>query len=322
MRYDRIESLGVEREALKEASVTVVGAGATGSRMLEQLARAGAELRVIDRDFLEEENLATSGLYTEDQVGRKLPKAVAAEERLEEINSGTGIKSKVADLNSETADSLLNSSDLVLDGTDNMETRFLINEWCVKKEVPWVHVSAIRSSGEVLPVMPGQTSCFNCLFQDVDGAGLETCETAGISPSAASVAASLGVRKAVEVLEGSIDGKLTRFDLERGGFRDLEPGRDSCEVCRKEQFPYLDGEKGVTAMAVCGEDKYQVNPGNEADLKEVAEHLEDRGAVTLNSYLLKFEGDEQFTLFQDGRMIVEAESRKEARSVYSQFVGN
>ncbi|MCJ7479296.1 MAG: ThiF family adenylyltransferase [Candidatus Nanohaloarchaeota archaeon QJJ-7] len=322
MRYDRLEPLELSTKEIKNSTVTVVGAGATGSRMLEQLVRIGADIRIIDRDLLEEENLATSALYTEEQVKERLPKAVAAKERLEDINSDTKIKSKVADLNSQTVDSLLSLSDIILDGTDNMETRFLVNEWCVKNSVPWVHVSAIRSSGEVMPIVPDRTSCFNCVFEGVKGSSLETCETAGISPAAASVAASVGVRKALEVLEGSVEGKLTRFDLEKGDFQELVTGRESCNVCKGEEFPYLEGDEGTTAIAVCGEDKYQVNPGSEIDLEGTADKLEESGTVTLNSYLLRFDGDEKFTLFQDGRMIVEAESREGARSVYSRFIGN
>lgn len=324
MRYARLDALDRGLEALRENEIVVVGGGATGSRMLEQLARMGADLKIVDRDFLEESNLATSALYTEEQVEDGLPKAVAAAERLERINTEIRIDADVADLNRGTADDLLGSADLVLDGTDNMETRFLLNEYCVKNRAPWVHVSALGTSGEAMPIVPRQIACFNCVFAGVDGSSLATCETAGILPAAASTAASLGVEAAVGILQGEPGEGLARFDLSTGDFSRLAAERrDDCGTCSRKEFPYLDGDQGSATTAVCGEDTYQVNPSDgNVDLAALAEELGGAGAVAWNEHLLRFNGEEEFTVFRDGRMIVEAEGPERARSIYSRFVGN
>lgn len=325
MRYDRLEPLDVDVERLQQKTVAVVGLGATGSRIAAMLARVGVDLTVIDRDFLEEPNLATSTLYTEAMVEERLPKAVAAAKALRTSNSDIAIEAKVADLNSRNASALLDQADLVMDGTDSMETRHLLNEYCVREEVPWVHVSALESSGEVLPVVPGKTACFDCVFHDVDPSSLATCETAGISPAAASTAASIAVETAFRLLDGDVDTGLTRFDLAAGGFRVLDVARrDGCRTCEEEDFSLLEGDTKTLATAVCGEDTYQVNPRDSVmrNLDDIAAGLREKGVVEENGYLLRFEGEETFTLFQDGRMIVQADSVRRAKSLYSRYVGN
>ncbi len=342
MRYTRLAPLDVDAAAVRDAAVTVVGAGATGSRMLEQLARHGADIHVIDRDYLEEQNLATSALYTAADVDDALPKAVAAGQHLQAINDDLAVETSVADLDHRTADRLLGTADLVLDGTDNMATRHLINEWCVKNGIPWVHVAALGSAGTAMPVVPADPAdagdrrsrsdlppgspgaCFNCVFGHVDGSRLATCETAGISPAAAAVAAGLGVTAALELLAGEHDDGLRRFDLAADRFERLDAARrEDCPVCGQEEFPHLAGEAGATATRVCGADTYQVNPGTAVDLTAVAEKLGGMGTVEQNQHLLRFENeDAEFTLFGDGRMIADAESAGEARSVYARYVGD
>ncbi|MDY6766533.1 MAG: ThiF family adenylyltransferase [Candidatus Nanohaloarchaea archaeon] len=322
MRYARLDPLDLDTAPLRESTVVVVGAGATGSRMLEQLARTGADLRIVDRDVLETANLATSALYTEEQVEERLPKAVAAERRLEAVNGKIRIEADVADLTHRNADTLLSPADIVLDGTDNVETRYLINEYCVTHEVPWVHVAALGERGAVMPVRPGETACFNCVFGDVDSAALATCETGGIDPAAASTAAALGVRTAAALRDGEPVQGLTRFDLGRGTFHDLSVAREACRVCRGEASPYLDGEKGSSTARVCGEDQYQVRGAGDVDLERLADELAEQGTVQRNDHLLRFhDGDTRFTVFRGGRMLVEAESPEEARSIYARYVG-
>lgn len=340
MRYARLRPLDRDTAPVQAATVAVVGAGATGSRMLEQLARLGADIRVVDRDYLEESNLATSALYTEEQVAERLPKAVAAQERLRAINSGIAVEAAVDDVNHRTVHGLLDGADLVMDGTDNITTRHLLNEYCLDHGVPWVHVSALGERGEAMPVVPGAPAdagdrrsrsdlppgspgvCFNCVFGEVDGALLETCETAGISPAAAATAASLGVTTAVGILAGEYDPGLTRFDLGTGRFQHLGIERSGCSVCNEGERPYLDGENGAQATTVCGEHQYQVQPSTGGvDLDALENQLQELGSVTRNRHLLRFTGNEQFTVFRDGRMIVDAESREDAKSIYSRFVG-
>ncbi|MDY6768489.1 MAG: ThiF family adenylyltransferase [Candidatus Nanohaloarchaea archaeon] len=322
MRYARLAPLDLEQDAVRDATVAVVGAGATGSRMLAQLARLGADIRIVDRDVLEEPNLATSALYTERQVEERLPKAVAARERLEAVTPDTTIDPIVEDLTHRNADSLLDGADIILDGTDNFETRHLINEWCVENDVAWVHVSALGVTGEVMPVVPGETACFNCVFGEVDGAALATCETAGIAPAAAATAASLGVHAATELLQGGQPSGLQRFDLDSGVETLAVERRESCTACAEHAFPYLDGEKGAAATRVCGEDAYQVTGDAEPDLEQLENRLDGSGDVVRNPYLLRFDGRETFTVFCDGRMLVEAASPEEARSIYARFVGS
>lgn len=324
MRYDRLDPLELDAEQLRASTVAVVGAGATGSRMLAQLARLGADLHIVDRDYLEESNLATSALYTAAQVAERLPKAVAAEQRLQAINADIDTAATVADLDHRTVDDLLAPADLVLDGTDNMETRFLIDEYCLNTDTPWVHVAALRQTGTVMPVIPGETACFRCVFGDVDGTGLATCETAGIAPAAAATAASLGVTAAARLLAGVSDPGLRRFDLAADRFERLEVvRREDCPVCQEGRSPHLDGVTGAAATRLCGEDMYQVHLQRDVDLAEQAAALRAAGSVERNDYLLRFENDDvAFTLFRDGRMIVDAASPAEARSVYARFVGN
>ncbi|MDY6776971.1 MAG: ThiF family adenylyltransferase [Candidatus Nanohaloarchaea archaeon] len=295
----------------------VVGAGATGSRILQRLAGDDFDIRVVDRDRLEERNLRTAEIYDERMVEKDLPKAVAAARALEHGR----MEAEVADLNPGNAERLLGDADVVLDGTDNMETRFLVDDFCVKQGIPWVHAAALGTAGQVMPVVPGSTARFRCVFGGVEPQSLGTCDSEGIEPEAADRAAELAVGEARKILEGEVEPGLVRFDVSRGERR-LEVPREGCD--RGGDFPHLSGEEGSRAVSVCGENEYTVNPNPEEplELPEIAEKLEKSGKVSLNEHLLRFDsGEASFTLFPGGRAIVEAESRERARSVYSRYVG-
>ncbi len=346
MRYQRLEPLDVDHECIQDSTVAVVGLGATGSHMAANLARLGTDLILIDRDYLEPSNLSTSALYTEDHVEEQLPKAVAAEQVLEAINSDIQINAHTTDVNRYTVDTLLDAADIVLDGTDNMETRYLLNEYSIKTRTPWIHLSALGHTGEIMPVIPKKQvqaqagsqqsqsnppprspgACFNCLFNEVDASRLDTCETAGILKETAATAANIATRTAIDVLAGQNAGGLTRFDLQRHEMRTLTTERrEDCTVCQHRQFPFLSGEDGSTTTALCGENKYQVRPGTDTtvELAETATALKRHGTVEQNEHLLRFENtDAAFTLFQDGRAIIAAESPERAKSIYSRFVGD
>ncbi|MDY6770278.1 MAG: ThiF family adenylyltransferase [Candidatus Nanohaloarchaea archaeon] len=323
MYYDRVDRLDTDTGAVRDATIAVVGAGATGSRMLEQLAGLGCDLHIVDRDYLERPNLATSALYTAEDVEEGLPKAVAAAQRLAATTPEIEVDAAVADVNHRTVDEHLAGADLVLDGTDNITTRQLINEWSCAQDVPWVHVAALGRRGTAMPVVPGETACFRCAVGDVDGAALPTCETAGISPAAAGAAASLGVAAAIDILAGDVDGGMARVDLAADRSRTLDVARrPDCPVCGEGERPHLSGAAGTGTTQVCGEDQYQVRPESGAvDLDALAAELEGLGAVTQNEHLLRFDGGEQFTVFRDGRMLVEADSPEQAKQVYARFVG-
>lgn len=326
MRYERLQPLNIDPDMLQERTVAVVGLGATGSHMAETLARIGVNLVLVDRDFLEPSNLSTSTLYTEDQVEQRLPKAIAAEEQTSRITTDIEVAAHIRDVNHRTVETLMTDVDLILDGTDNMETRFLLNEYSLKTETPWVHVSALGYTGEVMPIVPGKTACFRCIFADVDPAGLETCETAGILKETAATAANHATMTAARILTGDTAQGLTRFNLDRGKMRTLTvEQRKDCSVCMEQQYPYLEGNLGSTTVALCGQDKYQIRPPHPADieLKTVDEALQEKGTVVRNNYLLRMESDDvMFTLFQDGRAIIKAASAEEAKTIYSRFVGN
>jgi adenylyltransferase/sulfurtransferase len=324
-RYSRLQPLDIDQTAVKDATIAVVGLGATGSHMAAQLARLGADLILVDRDYLAEANLATSTLYTMDHVEQQLPKATAAASAIREITGDSTVDAQVADVNAATITDLLTDADLIMDGTDNMETRFLLNEYSIRHEIPWIHVAALGRRGAVFPVLPGETACFNCVFADADGAALETCETAGVLNAAAATVANIAVSTAIDILSGETPDGLQRYDLGAGRSRTLAVvRRDDCTVCQGHNSLYLDGEQGSTTTAVCGENKYQINPQRDTgiDLQERADQLASRGTVTVNDHLLRYESaDTAFTLFRDGRAIIAADSMADARSVYSRLIG-
>lgn len=313
MRQDRIAATGAGFP--EGAEVAVVGAGATGSHMIALLARHGVDLRVVDRDVLEPENLATSALYTPEMVEERLPKAVAADRAV-----AAEMEAHVAHLDAKNV-AVLDGADLVLDGTDNMEARRLLNEYALARGVPFVHAAALGARGQVLPV--DGPPCMDCVLGHVDGAMLGTCETEGILPEAAATAAAVAVRAAARLLQGGETGGLHRFDLERGEMRELDVAeRGDCPACAGER-PHLEGAAGTRAAVLCGREKVHVDPDleNRVKLSKVAEKLEELGKVDVNDHLLRFEGGERFTLFRDGRAIVDAGREAEALRIYDRFVG-
>lgn len=323
MRYARLEPLDLDLDAVQDATAAVVGCGATGSHLAAQLARLGTDLVLIDRDAINPENLASSTLYTQQDVDAGRAKAAAAADHLRRINPDIRVETQVTELHGGTT-TLLDGADIVVDGTDNIEARHVINEYCHREGVPWVHVAAVGSRGASMPVVPGETACFHCLCGGVDGTRLATCASAGITQQAAATAASAGVTEAISVLQGCRTGGLTRFDLDAGR-RDTfaVARRDNCPVCINGEYPHMDDGAGTTVTALC-DDTYHVNPHLESciEMDKIAEKLEEHGRVNLSDDLIRFEGGGvAFTLFRDGRANVDATSADEARTVYDRFVG-
>lgn len=303
-----MENYGKEElEQIQDSRVAVVGLGATGSAIAENLARHGAELVLVDRDYLEMNDCYSSSLYTPEDCEKALPKAEAAGEKLSKF---TEVETHTESLKPENT-GILDNADIVMDGTDNMETRFLINEYCRKEEKPWIYTAALGEKGYS---MMFNKKCFNCLFDDITPGELETCETAGIMRDVAAGTASISSLKAVRFLAGKqVEEKLDTF---RGESLEVEGG--SCEVCGEESFPRMESRTGT--VSVCGENKYQL----EKEVGEKAfEKLRERsGEFTENDYLLRADIDgRSFTLFRSGRAIVEARDSGHAETLFAEIIG-
>lgn len=307
-RFKALENFTEEdQEELKESKVAVVGLGATGSVIAEHLARHGVDLLLIDRDYLEPNDVYSSNLYTPGQCEEALPKAVAAERELEAF---TEVESKVESLNPGNI-GVLEEVDLVMDGTDNLETRFLLSEYSEREGVPWIYTAAIGEEGYS---MLFNRKCFSCVFEDVGAGSLETCETAGILREASTIAASISARKAVRYLAGKDVNE--RLDTVSGESFDVET--EGCEVCQNGSYPHLESERET--VAVCGENKYQLQ--KELD-EQGFERLKEMGEVIAdNSYLLRVSvEDREVTAFESGRIILEARDRGHAEAFVSEILG-
>ncbi|MFB6147968.1 MAG: ThiF family adenylyltransferase, partial [Candidatus Nanohaloarchaea archaeon] len=293
-RFTALEGYGEkEKEKLDSSTAAIVGLGATGSVMAEHLARHGVDLVLIDRDYLEENDLYSSNLYTREQVGKGVPKAEAAKERLQEL---TGIEAHVESLSGRNVD-LLEDADIVLDGTDNLETRFLLDEYSARTGTPWMYTAAIAEKGYS---MLFKEKCFSCVFEEVRAGSLGTCETEGIMREVSTLAATRSALKAVQHLSGKEVEEVLET-VPPGEKLEVEcPG---CEVCEKGNYPHLEGEGKMEA--VCGENKFQLE--REVD-EDTFERLRRAGEVVAdNKYLtrVKVKGN-SFALFRSGRAIIEA----------------
>lgn len=334
-RYSRqalFEGIGeAGQRRLLAARVAVVGCGATGSVMAELLARAGIGwLRLVDRDFVEWSNLQRQALYDEEDAREALPKAVAAERRLRRINSEIALEGVVADLNPASAEALLGGVELVLDGTDNLETRYLINDACVRDGRAWIYTGAVAGYGIVMPIRPPTTACLRCLIPHPPAPGTQaTCDTAGVLGPAVAAVGALAVTETIQLLLESPEsaaGSAIHVDVWHAGLETTPVlRRTDCPCCVGRQFPFLRGQGGSRAAQLCGRNAVQILPGREEapDLAAVAERLSPLGDVRLTPHLLKarVEGYE-ITLFPDGRAIVGGtEDEGTARSVYARYVG-
>lgn len=318
------------QERLKAARVAVVGCGATGSSLAQLLARAGVgTLRIIDRDYVEPSNLQRQALFDENDAAESLPKAIAAAKKIASFNSEIVVEPHVADLTPGNVDPLLGGAQLILDGTDNFETRYLINDFAVKNSLPWIYAAAVGSYGVTLNVVPGETSCLACLFPDSPRGTFETCETAGILNSAATLVASIEAAEALKFLVGATD-KLRRtllaFDLWSNEHSEISAARPrpDCRACGERDFIHLAGE-GRPHITLCGRNSVQIHERHRpVDFAEITERLRAHGTVRHNDFVLKFLRDPyELTLFPDGRAIIKGTTDTAvARSLYARFVGS
>jgi adenylyltransferase/sulfurtransferase len=319
---------------LRAARILLVGCGALGSVLAEQLVRAGVGfLRVVDRDVVEWTNLQRQVLFDEADAREGLPKAVAAGRRLGRINSEVMVDPIVADVHSANIEGFAADVGLILDGTDNVETRYLINDVSVKHAVPWVYGACVGTEGRVMPVLPGRSACLRCVFPEPPtGAELPTCDTAGVLGPVAAVVASIQAVAALKLLSGNeqdVTPQLWSADLWSGRIRTTVVERDpDCPACARHQFPFLNRPPSLSTT-LCGRRSVQVNPARNdvrLDLNAAAQKLSGVGDVEQTPYLIRCRprGGEaiQLTLFADGRMIVSGTTdRDSARSLYARYVG-
>ena len=317
------------QERLLEAHAVIVGCGALGSFHAAALARAGVgRLTLIDRDFVEESNLQRQWLYDESDAAAALPKAVAAAKRLGRINSRVRVEPKPVDLHPDNIAELLGGADVILDGTDNFETRFLINEYAVREGVPWIYGAAVAAGGTVLPVLPGRTACLACMVDPALNDAGPTCETAGILNVASAAVAAFQAAEALKILSGRLDAVASRaitLDLWGGRPRAVDVERDpNCPVCAERRFPRLDAAGERRPAVLCGRNAVQVHERvREIDLDRLRSTLEPLGEVRANEYAVRFlTPPYALTIFRDGRAIVQGVSDiAQARSLYARYVG-
>ncbi len=327
-RQERFAPIGVEgQRRLRAARVLVVGCGALGSALAETMTRAGVgSLTVVDRDCVEASNLQRQSLFDEDDAAQARAKAAAAEVRLRRLNADVAVRGLVADLDAALAARLVAEADLVLDGTDNFETRYVLNDVCLRAGVPWVYGACVAAHGVVLAVRPGRTPCLRCVLGERPQPG-ETCDTSGVIAPIVQIVAGLQAAEALKLLAGReealVDGLLTvdvwsgRFDVAR--FDGLRP---SCPSCTAGRYDYADGPKPAAAV-LCGRDAVQIRVGDALDLARLAARLRGAGEVVANEHLLRFRADEtELLLFGDGRVLVKGTSDPaRARSLCARFVG-
>lgn len=318
------------QEKLLAARVLVIGCGATGSVIANQLARAGVGwLKIADRDFIELNNLQRQILFDEDDIAAGLPKAVAAARKLSRVNSGIHVEPVVSDVNAENIEELIQNVDLVLDGTDNFETRYLINDACVKHNLPWIYSGAVGSYGSSMTIVPGVTACFRCLYTHAPPPGtLPTCDTAGVIGPIVSAIGSISSAEALKLITGSgiRNEGLIHLDLWENTYDNFHiERRADCPCCVRHEFDYLEQAEGAAAAFLCGRNAVQIRParGQTLDLSQLAGRLAPLGEVAQNEYLVRFApGDYEMTIFPDARAIIKGtEDETVARSLYARYVG-
>jgi len=315
---------------LTEARVAIVGCGATGSSLAAMLARAGVGmLRIVDRDYVEASNLQRQTLFDEIDSAESLPKAIAACRKIAAFNSHVVVEPLVSDLRPENAEDLLGGVHLILDGTDNFETRYLLNDYAVRNSLPWIYTAAVGSYAITMNVIPGETACLSCIFPQSPSGVIETCETAGILNSAVNFAASIAATEAIKLLTGAqnqLRRTLLSYDLwrnERGEVSAATPTPD-CQTCGRREFPHLAGE-GRPHITLCGRNSVQIHEHDRPiDLGEMSERLKLHGKVRHNAFVLKFWKEPlEMTLFPDGRAIIKGTTDTGvARSLYAKYVGS
>lgn len=315
------------QQHLLDARVAVLGCGALGSFQAGALARAGIGfLRIIDRDYVELSNLQRQWLFDQCDAEQGLPKAVAAARKLAAINSDVQTDPVVADVTASNLDDLLEDIDLILDGTDNFETRYLLNDYAVSRGRPWIYGAAVAGYGITMSIVPGQTACLRCVYPDPPSGAQPTCETAGVLGPVTSLIASLQVSEALKLICGAGPSrKITTADVWGCEVRQVaQPGpSEDCPACTRREFPYLTGQRR-SPVSLCGRDAVQIHERTRPiDLRDLAARLAPLGTVRANEFALRFDIPPYLlTIFPDGRAIIKGTTDVGvARSLYARYIG-
>jgi len=318
---------------LLDSRLLIVGCGALGSAQAESLARAGAgKLRIADRDFVEASNLQRQTMFTESDAAEHLPKTIACANHISQINSDIKVEAEIVDVNHSNVERLIEDCDLVLDGTDNFATRYLINDACVKHNINWIYGAAVGSYGVTMTIRPKETPCLRCIFPEAPpAASAPTCDTAGVIMPIVSIVAAVQVSEALKILTGraeSLHNSLIQFDVWRNEWRRISVGErlPDCPTCALRNFETLEADRQESAAVLCGRHAVQVSPSqpSRVDLAALGERLQASGDVKANDYLLRFRaGDYELTVFQDARSIIRGtDDIATARSLYAKYIGN
>jgi adenylyltransferase/sulfurtransferase len=319
---------------LANSKVVVIGCGALGAMQAETLARAGVgNLTLVDRDFVEASNLQRQIMFEEADAREHLPKAVAAARRISRVNSDIRVEAIVADVNFENIEDFIAGADLVMDGTDNFETRYLINDACVKTATPWIYGAAVGSYGLTMTIIPGETPCLRCVLEALPEPGSgPTCDTAGVILPIIAVIASIQCAEAMKLLTDQRDhlhGSLIRIDvwdlqinrLHLSGYGD----RDACPACGKREFGFLKGAGRQVTTTLCGRNAVQIGRSgtSRVDFAQLAERLRPAGDVAYNDFLLRFRVDGyDITVFRDARSIIRGtDDPAIARGLFARYIG-
>ncbi len=332
IRYAPIGQEGQRR--LLASRVFICGCGALGSVLANTLARAGVgHLRIVDRDFLELNNLQRQVLFDEQDVAAGIPKAIAAKKRLEKINSQIEIEAIVADVDNSNIGQLVQDADVILDGTDNFEIRYLLNDAAAYYGKPWVYGGCIGAVGQTMTILPGETPCFCCLHPEPPPPGTtETCDSAGILGPIINVVASIQACEAIKIVTGHrADVNRDLFVMELWDNRMRQINLDAlrqagnCPVCDRKQYQWLSGDRGTHSAVLCGRNAVQLSFPERIELSLAAleEKLRGIGTVSRNAYLLRLKIDPfTITVFPDGRAIVNGtEDIAEAKTLYARYIG-
>ena len=335
-RYSRqilFNGIGEEgQRKLLAARVLIVGCGALGTAHAETLARAGVgHLRIVDRDFIEPSNLQRQTMFTESDAEKRLPKAIAAANHLHEINSEIDVEPHVADVNYSNIEQLIDGCDVVVDGTDNFATRYLINDACVKHNVNWIYGAAVGSYGVTMTIRPHQTACLRCVFEEAPAAAsAPTCDTSGVIMPIINVVSAVQISEVMKLIAVRLDdlhASLMQFDVWRNEWRRINPGapRADCPTCALGEYETL-SQAGDAAAVLCGRDAVQISPSQPTriNFSSLADRLRRAGEVKFNEYLLRFKtGEFELTVFQDARSIIRGTDEIAlARSLYAKYIGN
>ena len=334
-RYSRqtlFAPIGKEgQERLRASSVTIIGCGALGTVLANNLCRAGiGRIVIADRDYVEMNNLQRQVLFDEDDVARHVPKAIAAAEKLRRMNSDTTIEALVEDINADGIESLVQNTDLVLDATDNFETRYLLNDACVKYQRPWIYSGVIASYGVTMNIVPGDTPCLRCIFPDIPLPGTTpTCDTAGVLNGIVGAITGVASTEALKILLKS--DKMSRamfwMDVWENTCDRIEvPRQLDCLTCGQHSYEFLDSLSGASSTSLCGRNAVQVRSGRRditLNFPDLAERLRPVGEVSYNQFLLRFTVDSyELTVFPDARAIIKGtDDEQVARSVYTRYIG-